>query len=72
MSNKPLIIEIEEAKEELVQCINHIIKDRGIPCYFVESMLDGIFQQVKIGAKNELALAKKQVNTEASQHKEGD
>jgi len=72
MENKPFIIEIEEAKTELVQCINHIINDRGIPCYFVESMLEGIFHQVKAGAKNELERAKKQIKTENPKTKEGD
>jgi hypothetical protein len=65
MENKPLIVEIEESKNELIQCVNHIINDKGIPCYFVESMMAGIFEQVKIGAKNELIIAMKQVKAES-------
>jgi hypothetical protein len=57
MEQKPFILEVEESKDELVQCVNHIVNDRGVPCYFIVSTLENILQQVKAGAKNELKLA---------------
>lgn len=62
--SKPFIVEIDEAKSDLVQCVNRLIKEKGIPCYFLESMLSEIFEQVKVGAKNELMIAKEQVRAE--------
>lgn len=59
---KPLILEIEEAKIELAQCVNHIIQDRGIPCYFLEPTLSEILAQVKACAKNEIAHAQAHMN----------
>ena len=50
--SKPFIVEIDEAKSELSQCVSHLIKEKGIPYYFLESMISEIFEQVKIGAKN--------------------
>lgn len=68
-TNKPLIIEMEEAKAELSQCINHILNDRGIPCYWLEPVLGGIYTQVKMNAKKELEMAQEYVK---QQVKEGD
>ena len=63
-TSKPLIVEIDEAKSELSQCVNRLIKEKGVPYYFLESIISEIFEQVKICAKNELMLAKNQVSTD--------
>jgi hypothetical protein len=57
MEQKPFILEVEESKDELVQCVNHIVNDRGVPCYFIVSTLENLTQQVRAGANNELKMA---------------
>ena len=64
-NKKPIIIEIEETKNELIQCINSAIHKKGIPCYFLEPIVSDLLRDVKAGAKRELAMAREQI-------KEGD
>lgn len=58
---KPFILEVEEAKLEIIQVINNAIQVHNLPCYLVDMILSDISAQIKEGAKNELAMAKKQV-----------
>jgi hypothetical protein len=58
---KPLILEIDEAKKELTQCVNYIMQEHGLPCYLVDMLLSNIAAQIKEGAKNELAMLKAQI-----------
>ena len=62
MENKPFIIEVEEAKNELAQCLNHIVNDKKIPCYFILPTMENLLQQVRAGANNELKMAMEQMN----------
>lgn len=64
MEQKPLILEIEEAKAELVQAVNNAIQVHKLPCYMVDLILQGIVAQVKEGARQELEMAKEQMKTE--------
>lgn len=58
---RPIIVEIEEAKNELIQCVNDIMQEHKLPCYFIEPILKDIYMQVKTGAQNELESAKAQM-----------
>ena len=58
---KPFILEMDEAKTEIIQVINNAMHVHKMPCYVLEMMLSEIFTQIKEGAKNELAVAKAQV-----------
>lgn len=64
MEQKPLILEIEEVKAELVQAVNNAIQVHKLPCYMVDLILQGIVAQVKEGARQELEMAKEQMKTE--------
>ena len=64
MEQKPLILEIEEVKVELVQAVNNAIQVHKLPCYMVDLILQGIVAQVKEGARQELEMAKEQIKTE--------
>lgn len=64
MEQKPLILEIEEAKAELVQAVNKAIQVHKLPCYMVDLILQGVVAQVKEGARQELEMAKEQIKTE--------
>ena len=58
---KPLILEIEDAKAELVNCVNHILKHHGLNCYLIEPLVADLYSQIQAGAQNELAQARAQM-----------
>ena len=66
-SQRPLILEIEETKAEIIDCVNNAMKSRNLPCYFVEPIIADIYAQVREGAKNELETAKQKM-AEAETH----
>jgi hypothetical protein len=67
---KPFILEMEEAKLEIVQAINNAIQEHKMPCYIIDIMLSEITAQIKEGAKNELAMARQQVEEQQSSNEE--
>jgi hypothetical protein len=60
---KPLIVELEDAKNEFVQFIN-TLQHRGLPCYLIEMVISDVYAQLKSGANTELAMARQQMTTE--------
>lgn len=64
MEQKPLILEIEEAKAELIEAVNKAIQVHKLPCYMVDLILQGIVAQIKEGTRQELEMAKEQMKTE--------
>lgn len=67
---KPFILEMEEAKLEIVQAINNAIQEHKMPCYIIDIMLSEVVAQIKEGAKNELAMARQQVEEQQSSNEE--
>lgn len=61
---KSFILEIEEAKTEMIQVINNAIQVRKLPCYIIDMILSEISTQIKEGAKQELTMAKAQMENE--------
>jgi UDP-N-acetyl-D-mannosaminuronate dehydrogenase len=61
---KPFILEMEEAKLELVQVINKAIQVRKLPCYLLLPIIENIYKDMQIGAQNELAMARQQMESE--------
>lgn len=61
---RPLIIEIDEAKKEIVQTINNIIQTHKLPFYILDMMMSDIYGQIKEAAKNELIQAQNYIQTE--------
>lgn len=59
---KPLILEIDEAKLEMVQCVNNIIQVHKLPFYVIDMLLSDIGSQIKNAAKDELKAAREQMN----------
>lgn len=59
---KPLILEIEEAKADIIQVINNAIQVRKLPCYLIDMILTEVGAQIKEGTKQEVAMAKQQIN----------
>mgnify|MGYP003305117916 CR=1 FL=1 len=61
MEQKPIILEIEEAKQELIQCVNDMMAKHRLPCYLMEPMFADVYGQIKASARNELEQARAQV-----------
>ena len=61
---KPFILEMDEAKSEIIQAINNAIQVRKLPCYLLDMILSEISSQIKAGAQNELAIARQQMENE--------
>ena len=59
--NKPLIVEMEEAKQELAQCVNDILQKHGLNCYLIEPTVAELYSQIKITAQRELSQAMMQI-----------
>lgn len=60
--DKPFILEIDEAKAEMVASINDIIQRHQLPFYIVEMIMGNIYTQIQSAAKSELEMAKSQVS----------
>ena len=61
MEQKPIIIRMEEAKQELAQCVNDIMQKHGLNCYLLEPTFADLYAQVRATAQNELAQARAQM-----------
>lgn len=57
-NQKPLILRMDEAEQELVDAVNAIMQKHSLPCFLVEPMVDKIHRQVISGKAAELAGAK--------------
>ncbi len=58
MEQKPLILRIDDAKQELVQYINDFLQRHGLACYLIEPMFAEMHTNIKNAAKNELVQAR--------------
>lgn len=58
---KPFILEMDEAKSEIIQAINNAIRVHNVPLYLVDMILSEIGPQIKEGAKQELNMARQQM-----------
>lgn len=66
MEQKPIILELDEAKRELVECVNDIMMRHGLNCYLIEPMFAELYNQIKLSAQNELAQARAQAEARRS------
>ena len=62
MQEKPIILELDEAKRELAQCVNDILARHNLNCYLIEPMFAEMHSQIKMSAQQELAQARAQLN----------
>ena len=58
MEQKSIILSMEEAKQELIQCVNDIMQKHGLNCYLMEPTFANLYAEVKAEAQRELAQAK--------------
>ena len=57
---RPFILEMDDAKQELVQCVNNILTGHQLSCYLIEPMFAELYEQIKATAQRELAQARAQ------------
>lgn len=55
---RPIILEIDDAKQELIQCVNNIMQTHRLSCYLLEPIFAELYSQIKTTAQNELAQAR--------------
>ena len=60
MEQKPIILEMDEAKRELVQCVNEIMQRHGLNCYLMEPMFAELHTEMKSMAQKEISLLRAQ------------
>lgn len=58
MEQKPLILRMDEAKRELIQCVNDILQKHGLNCYLMEPTFAEMYAEMKAEAQRELAQAR--------------
>lgn len=58
MEQKSIILEMDEAKRELVQCVNEILRKHRLNCYLMEPAFAELYASVKSEAQRELAQAR--------------
>lgn len=58
MEQKSIILELDEAKRELIQCVNDIMARHGLNCYLLEPTFADLYAEVKASAQRELAQAR--------------
>lgn len=58
MEQKSIILEIDEAKRELIQCANNIMQKHGLNCYLLAPAFAELYAEVKAEAQRELARAR--------------
>ena len=67
MEKKSIIIEMEEAKQELVQFVNTLLQTHRLSCYLIEPMFSSVCEQIKMTARNEVAQARAKMDANKSE-----
>ncbi len=66
MKQKSVILAMDEAKRELIQCINDILQKHGLNCYLIEPAFAELYAEIKATAQRELAQARAQEAAEVA------
>lgn len=67
---KPFILEMDEARAEIIQVINNAIHIRKLPCYLLLPTIENIYREMQVGAQNELIMAKQQFEEQQKKDEE--
>lgn len=60
MEQRPIILELEDAKQELIQSVNNIMRSHGLSCYLIEPMFGNLYDEIRATAQREVAQARAQ------------
>lgn len=53
MNNNPLIIRLKEAEQQIISCVNAVMREQSLPCYLVEPIIEKVHRQVIDEAQKE-------------------
>ena len=65
--NKPFVIEMDEAKRDLVSVVDTAIQIRKIPCYVLEMLLSDVLSQVQEVARREREFARQSLEKQIAE-----
>ena len=65
---KPLILNLDEVQQNLIEIINHALNIRKIPCYLLEPIVFKVYSQINEGANQEKMMAKAQMEQQTKQN----
>lgn len=60
MNNRPLVLRLREAKENIIAAVNAAIREQDLPCYLLEPIISEVHTTVSTTALREYEIAKQQ------------
>lgn len=69
---RPLILELDDAREEIFGTVNRLATERHIPFYLLESMMNDAARQVSTLAKTEREKAKQMYDGQLAEMNSGE
>ena len=58
MNNNPLVIRLKEAEQQIISCVNAVMREQSLPCYLVEPIIEKVYRQTAEAARGEYENAK--------------
>lgn len=68
---RPLVLELDDAKEEIFSTVNRLATERHIPFYLLEGMVNDAARQVSALAKTEREQAKRMYDEQIAELNDG-
>lgn len=65
---KELVVALAEAEAKMVEAVNSIMQENGLPCFLMEPIIDKIHRQLIEGKTAELAEAKAREESEETEN----
>ena len=59
-NERPMILDIEDVKQQMFAVINEAMQVKKIPCFMLEPIMNNLASQVSMGAQAELERARQQ------------
>lgn len=56
--DKPLVIRIKDAEQQIINFINAVMKEQSLPCYLIEPIIEKVYRQTVEAARGEYENAK--------------
>lgn len=51
---RPMVVVINEARQELIATINRYLRDEQVPCFILEPIVKDLYTELKLNAEREL------------------
>lgn len=58
MNDNPLVIRLKEAEQQIISCVNAVMREQSLPCYLVEPIIEKVYRQTVEAARSEYENAK--------------